>query len=265
MLKEQAEILKTAAKNAQSTLQDQSHEAAQAISMLTKVNQDLQSELSDSLTAWSNQINGLKLRLERSARTLKDSRKEVTRLTKVNQRAAGVKVRSIASAKAQVMKTMSYHQLMQKGVFTEKTRSVVRLLVKAGCSAQYVNEVISTVLRSAGIEPVGNISRTSVRRIVHEGFIAAQIQLGHEIKTAPSMTFSADGTGHRSINYNSRHVHLVAEAYSLENDTSERSSNTTDPHRVTRFLGIKPSCDNSSHEAILDWKSTLSSILDLYN
>jgi len=30
---------------------------------------------------------------------------------------------------------------------------------------------------------------------------------------AESMTFSADGTGHRSINYNSRHVHMLVEDY----------------------------------------------------
>ena len=55
---------------------------------------------------------------------------------------------------------------------------------------------------------VGNISRTSVARIIWEGYFAAQIQLGHEMKMAETMTFSADGTGHRSINYNSQHAHM---------------------------------------------------------
>jgi len=30
---------------------------------------------------------------------------------------------------------------------------------------------------------------------------------------AESMTFSADGTGHRSINYNSWHAHMLVEDY----------------------------------------------------
>jgi len=33
------------------------------------------------------------------------------------------------------------------------------------------------------------------------------------MKKAETMTFSADGTGHRSINYNSRHAHMLVEDY----------------------------------------------------
>jgi len=51
---------------------------------------------------------------------------------------------------------------MQKGVFTEETCNVVCLLVKAGCSRNLVGEVISAVLKSAGITGVDSISHTSV-------------------------------------------------------------------------------------------------------
>ena len=43
---------------------------------------------------------------------------------------------------------------------------------------------------------VGSISCTSVAQIIREGYFAAQIQLGHEMKMAESMTVSADGTDH---------------------------------------------------------------------
>jgi hypothetical protein len=93
-----------------------------------------------------------------------------------------------------------------KGVFTEETCNVICLLVKAGCSHNYINEVIFTILQSAGITTVGTISYTSVSRILREGYFAVQIQLGYEMKNAKGMTFSADGTSHCSINYNSRHI-----------------------------------------------------------
>jgi hypothetical protein len=35
--------------------------------------------------------------------------------------------------------------------------------------------------------------------------------------------------------------------------------------RATQFLGIKPSRDGSSKEAIVDWQTTITKILDLYN
>jgi hypothetical protein len=76
--------------------------------------------------------------------------------------------------------------------------------------------VIHAVFNPAGITVIGDVSRCSVSRIVAEGFIAAQVQLGHEIKNAGSMIFSADGTMHHSINYNSHHVNLKVESYSAD-------------------------------------------------
>jgi hypothetical protein len=146
---------------------------------------------------------------------------------------------------------------MNKGVFTEETCNIVRLLVKAGCSRNYINEVITAVLHSAGITSVGSISHTSVARILREGYFAAQIQLGYEMKNARSMTFSADGTGHRSINYNSHHVHYEVEDYTLSSNNAKQ--------RATRFLGIQSSRDGSSEEAMIDWENTLKKITDIYN
>jgi len=87
--------------------------------------------------------------------------------------------------------------------------------------------------------------------------IAAQIQLGHEMKNAKSMTFSADGTSHRSINYNSRHVHLLAENYALPGGNTKQ--------QATHFLGIQSSQDGSSEESVMDWEITLKKIIQLYN
>ena len=72
------------------------------------------------------------------------------------------------------------------------------------------------------------------------------------------MTFSADGTCHRSINYNSRHVNLKAESYDLRNESNEK-------HQVTRFFGIQSSLDASSEEAIKDWDKCLSTVVDIFN
>src|SRR6266508_6977367 len=47
----------------------------------------------------------------------------------------------------------------------------------------------------------------------------------------------------------------------VENYGSSDSGKT----HATRFLGIKPSRDGSSKEAIVDWRTTITEILDLYN
>ena len=160
-------------------------------------------ELSDSMACWTSQLDKTWSRLEMANSKLAALQKEASHLQKSVACASGVKYHAVAAAKAKVKKEISMHHLMNKGVFTEETRNVVQLLVKAGCSRKYVNEVISSVLQSAGITPVGTISSPTVARIVHEGYFVAQIQLGYEMESTKNMNFSADGTGHCGINFNS--------------------------------------------------------------
>ena len=235
-------------------------DSAVTITSLLKVNEDLRTELSQSVTTWSSRTEALteaaKSKLMSSDTRLKNAQKEVSKLRKGFHRATQAKEHAVSTAKAKVVQQKSVHHLSHKGVFTQKTRNLVRFLSQSGCSANRINNIINAVLKTAGITMVGSISRTSVARIIREGYFAAQIQLGHEMKTAETMTFSADGTGHRSINYNSRHAHMLVEDYgSLDSGKT----------RATRFLGIKPSRDGSSKEAIVDWKTTITEILDLYN
>ena len=110
--------------------------------------------------------------------------KEVTALRKSSSQFKAVKEQAIVLVKAKLLKEKSVHHLMNKGVFTEETRNVVRLLVRAGCSRNYINEVISAVLHSAGIDTIGTVSRPSVACILRKGYFAAQIQLGYEMQNA---------------------------------------------------------------------------------
>ena len=77
------------------------------------------------------------------------------------------------------------------------------------------------------------------------------------MKNAESMTFSADGTSYCSINYNSCHVHLIAEDYTSPEGSSKQ--------QVTQTFGIQSSKDGSSEQAITDWKNGLKNITELFN
>jgi len=57
---------------------------------------------------------------------------------------------------------------MKKGVYSEQTRNLIRLLVQAGCSREYVGDVIHAIFRAAGISVIGHVSRRTVFRIVVE-------------------------------------------------------------------------------------------------
>lgn len=221
-LAEQIGILKKVEVDTSTHLLNRAQDSEMALTSLNKVNEGLRSELSCSMEQWTLQLGKSRSKLDTSKSNLKALQQEVTALRKVSKRAKAVTARGIVAVKAKISQAQSVHNLKEKGVFTEETWNIVRLLVKAGCSRNYIHEVISTILASAGIKTVGGISRPSVARILREGYFAAQIQLGHEMKNAESMTFSADGTGHRSINYNSRHVHLLAENYALPEDKTKQ-------------------------------------------
>ena len=123
---------------------------------------------------------------------LSDSKSLSSKLKKQVNRGKEIQKQAVASAQQKQKKLLSVHHLLHKGVYTEKTQNLVRFLVKAGCSRHSVSDVIHAVLQSAGITTIGTISRTTVSRIIAEGYIAVQIQLGYKLDNAPSMYFICD-------------------------------------------------------------------------
>jgi len=79
------------------------------------------------------------------------------------------------------------------------------------------------------------------------------------MKNAKGMTFSADGTGHRSINYNSCHIHLLVENY------ASKSSDNNTKQQATHTFGIQSSLDGSSEMAVADWENTLKRVTQVFN
>ena len=82
----------------------------------------------------------------------------------------------------------------------------------------------------AGINAVGHLSVRTISWIIKEGYI---VQLGYEIQAAEAITLSADGTGHKKINYNSHHAN-----YKISDSHGKKT-------QVTHFLGIERSLDGS--------------------
>ena len=161
-------------------------------------------------------------------------------------------------AREKVIQERSVHMLLKKGVYTEQTRNLICLLVQAGCSREYVGDVIQAIFKAARISVVGHVSRCTVSQAVVEGYYAAQIQLGYEMQNAEGMTFSADGTTHRAINYTSWHVNLKAESY-------KSNSQGTGTEQATHLIGVYSALDGSSTESVKAWKDLLGNIADIYN
>jgi len=189
-LEQQISLLKAAALSQSHELKNMSVKTQTAINsllQLEKQNSTLKNKLSQSMKNIQTEMHHCQNRLNVVQKKLSDSRNLSLKLKKQVNRAKEIRKRAVANAQQKQQKLSTVHHLLHKGVYTETTRNLVRFLVKAGCSRHNVNDVIHAVLKSAGITTIGTISRTSVSRIIAEGYIAAQIQLGYELGNTDSM------------------------------------------------------------------------------
>jgi len=76
------------------------------------------------------------------------------------------------------------HNLKSKGVFKDTSREMVRDLVVSGVPLRNVDSVIQTVSHGVGVDLRDSIDKHSVSRIIHEGGLAAEMQLVQEIHNA---------------------------------------------------------------------------------
>ena len=185
----------------------------------------LRNELTSALERFTAEAAHSQKKLTQVDQKLKESRKLIARLKSTYKMAINSKENAVKRAVEEVHRKHTVHHLLHKGIYTEKTRNLIHLLVQAGCSRESVHDVIYATLKSAGIVAKGNISRRTVSRVVLEGYYAAQVQLGYEMGDTLGMTFSADGTMHHSINYNTRHVNYKVESQPADgNITTEHAS-----------------------------------------
>ncbi len=237
-----------------SHMSNMSREMAGLLNMLDRKEVEktkLQLESAKDLGLYQTELNLARQKFDIAQGKLRDEKKNVTALKKSNKQLIEQHNKSLlAQSKAK------YHHLMHKGVYAESTHQLVRFLVKAGCTRDKIASVIHEVLKIANVQAVGKISQRSVSRMIIEGFFASQMQLGHEMQKANSLTLSADGTTHRDVNYNSRHVNLKVDTYDED-----------EPQQVyaTHFFGLNSAVDGSSKESIEAWEKLFGDISKTYN
>ncbi|KAI0323924.1 hypothetical protein GY45DRAFT_1213602, partial [Cubamyces sp. BRFM 1775] len=140
--------------------------------------------------------------------------------------------------------------LKHKGVIPDSTRDLIRDLIALGLKVHQVRVVIEVVADSAGAAVKGNISDRSVGRIALEGLVASELQIAVEGKATDGITISSDGTTHKNVNYDSRHMHFN----SLSSSSHSR-----------RSLGIHSAPNHTSKTRLDGWKARIQSVIDTYN
>ncbi len=227
--------------------------SSERLSNIVTANEHLQNELSTAISQFTSELDLVRQKLKFTRSELSGSKTEIYSLKCKAIRASQSRAKIIQKTRDKVTKERTTFYLLQKGVFSQETRNLVRVLVQANVSYKNIMHVIESVLATAGITAVGRISPRSVSRIVKEGYIAACIQLGYEMQVTEALTLSSDGTAHKNLNYDSRHAH-----YKVEGPDGEKT-------QVTRFLGLQRTLDGSSEEAVKEWDYQLQKIFNVFN
>ncbi len=234
-------------------LEKKSAISSERLSNIVTANEHLQNELSTAISQFTSELDLVRQKLKFTRSELSGSKTEIYSLKCKAIRASQSRAKIIQKTRDKVTKERTTFYLLQKGVFSQETRNLVRVLVQANVSYKNIMHVIESVLATAGITAVGCISPRSVSRIVKEGYIAACIQLGYEMQVTEALTLSSDGTAHKNLNYDSRHAH-----YKVEGPDGEKT-------QVTRFLGLQRTLDGSSEEAVKEWDYQLQNFFNVFN
>jgi hypothetical protein len=153
----------------------------------------------------------------------------------------------------------------ESGQYTADARELARNLIYAGCSAGKVDFAVKSCARTFGIQIRGRkfMGRRTAGRAVDEGGKYGEIQLAREIMDAPGICLvflgtvalfllflgfveSSDGTTHRGITVESRHVTLLAPSYEpgdlyLKNSHFRADLGPTDISRFSHDISLPDS------------------------
>ncbi|KAJ7197444.1 hypothetical protein GGX14DRAFT_374928 [Mycena pura] len=153
-----------------------------------------------------------------------------------------------AKAKDEITHLFSF-TLKEKGVVPDSTRDMIADLVALdGVRPSKVVGVLKRIAAKLGIAVSGDASDRTVRRIVKEGGIAAQMQFVEAVGTSKGVTASSDGTTHKNINLESRRATVINQ----------------DDSKQTFFLGIGMAINHTSEKQLEGWEELIEAAYQIY-
>ena len=125
-------------------------------------NSKLRAELFSNVQMFSKELALSQQLLSSSKAALKGSKSEIYNLKWKCFRAEKKQENAVKRTYAKVAKEKTTFYLLNKGVYSQEVRNLVRTLTQAGCSQQHIMDIIKAVLETAGITAVGQISSRMV-------------------------------------------------------------------------------------------------------
>ncbi|THU80098.1 hypothetical protein K435DRAFT_768328 [Dendrothele bispora CBS 962.96] len=153
-------------------------------------------------------------------------------------------------AKEKAVKEVTTQTMKVNGIITPAMRLALAKLVQLGAPEENADAMLHVCCDAVNIRLVDHVDERSVRRIIGEIRIAAEIQIVRAIQDAIAAVILGDGTSHRGLNYE------VMGAATINKHTGEKA---------VHFLGINLSRNHSSEEQLRTWQEFIDRIYDTYN
>ncbi|KAJ7174753.1 hypothetical protein C8R46DRAFT_892050 [Mycena filopes] len=142
--------------------------------------------------------------------------------------------------------------------FNAQYRTIALAATRAGCAQSRLGPLITRIGRMFGVHVSRSMSRRTVGRIITEAGIKVRLQLGHELAQAKAVTLSSDGTSHRNIKYESRHLTYAAPTYTNDSDTPQTAFRT-------RVVEVQHALDHTAQSQYEGWEVVSKIIEDTYS
>jgi hypothetical protein len=135
----------------------------ETLAQIEKKYSNLQNQLFHTMDRSQIELAKAKGKLALAQKHLKQSCSQAAYFRKHCENATTLRQKAVIQAKEkarqQAICEKSTHSLLHKSVYTQETCNLIHLLVKAGCSKEYISTVIIAILKSARIMTKGSISR----------------------------------------------------------------------------------------------------------
>ncbi|KAJ7115156.1 hypothetical protein C8R44DRAFT_928100 [Mycena epipterygia] len=203
-------------------------------------------------------ITSLRSIIAKKQSALTSTRNELYAAQKRDERAK----RALKAAK-QAYNDLRIWKPRHGGQYSATARELTRSLTHARCAAEKIAFAVKSCAAAFKIEIKRNhfMSARTVARAIDKGRKYGEIQLAREILEAPGFVESSDGTTHRGITVESRHITLLVPSYAPDADDSDKS---TWVHR-TRFMEVAPALDHTGQSQFEGTRKVAERIADTYS
>ncbi|KAJ7652776.1 hypothetical protein DFH06DRAFT_1093802 [Mycena polygramma] len=175
------------------------------------------------------------------------------RATEMREKRAKVSLKKVRKE----LRTKSKWSGTNRRAYTQQYRTLALAFTRAGCAQARLGPLLARVGKVFGVQIKRSMSRRTVGRVITEAGIKVRMQLGYELARTKAICLSSDGTSHRNIKYEARHLTYAAPTYNSDPNAPQTAFRT-------RVVEVNHALDHTAQSQYEGWDIVNQKIVDAY-